>query len=138
MMGNKDKRLISTFLGPEARIEGTIHFDNTIRLDGHVKGVVKSGSGTVIVGKTAVIEAEIHVGTAIIMGRVRGAVTAGNKIEIYAPAEVTGDIRAPVISMEKGVRFNGNCGINGPAAQADSGGIQKSSAQIPGDTHDTP
>ena len=106
MRNGKNKGSISTFLGPEAFIEGTIHFENTIRLDGRVKGVVKGEDGTLIVGKTADIEAEIHGGAAIIMGRVRGTIVAEKRIEIYAPAEVTGDIRAPVVSMEKGVRFN--------------------------------
>ncbi len=131
MRTGKNKGSISTFLGPEAHVEGTIHFENTIRLDGRVKGAVKGEAGTLIVGKTADIEAEIHVGVAVIMGRVRGAVVAEKRIEIYAPAEVTGDIRAPVVSMEKGVRFNGNCGIGGqaPATGAEPGGDQKSEHQ---------
>ena len=128
MAKGKNNGSISTFLGPQAHIEGTIHFENTIRIDGHVKGVVKGEAGTLIIGKTAVIEAEINVETAIIMGRVRGTVTAGKNIEIYAPAEVLGDIRAPVVSMEKGVRFNGNCGIKATVPVA---GVDGSHKEIP-------
>ena len=65
---------ISTFLGTDASIDGTIEFQGTIRLDGSVKGKIKSSEGTVIVGDKAVVNAEIAVGTAIVMGEVIGTI----------------------------------------------------------------
>jgi cytoskeletal protein CcmA (bactofilin family) len=38
-----------------------------------------------------------------------GTVYAKSRIEVYKPARVTGDIQAPVISIDAGVTFNGNC-----------------------------
>lgn len=102
---------ISTFIGPEASILGTIHFQNAIRLDGRVKGKIVGADGTLIVGKTAQIQGEISVDAAIIMGKVKGNISAKDRVEIYAPAQVTGDILAPIVSIEKGVRFNGKCGV---------------------------
>ena len=100
---------ISTFLGPQASVDGTIEFQGTIRLDGSVKGKIKSNGGTVIVGEKAVVDAEVFVGTAIIMGEVRGTIDAEERIEVYPPGRVVGDIQAPVISIEEGGLFNGNC-----------------------------
>lgn len=102
---------ISTFLGPEARIDGTIEFQGTIRLDGSVKGRIKSSEGTVIVGEKAVVNAEIVVGTAIVMGEVSGTIDAADRIEIYPPGRVVGDIHSPVISIEQGGMLNGNCAM---------------------------
>ncbi|MBW2217932.1 MAG: polymer-forming cytoskeletal protein, partial [Deltaproteobacteria bacterium] len=48
---------------------------------------------------------------AIIMGRVNGVVKADNRIEISPPGCVEGDIQAPVISIDAGVKFNGNCAM---------------------------
>jgi cytoskeletal protein CcmA (bactofilin family) len=102
---------ISTFLGSQASVDGTIEFQGTIRLDGSVKGKIKSSGGTVIVGEKAVVDAEVFVGTAIIMGEVRGTIDAEERIEVYPPGRVVGDIQAPVISIEEGGLFNGNCAM---------------------------
>ncbi len=105
---------ITTFLGADASIEGVIEFKGAIRLDGKVKGKIVSDNGTLIVGEKAVIDADIKVDTAIIMGRVNGVVEAGSRIEVYPPGSVAGDIHAPVISIDAGVKFNGNCAM-GPS-----------------------
>ncbi len=100
---------ISTFMGSDASIEGTIEFQGAIRLDGNVKGKIFSKDGMIIVGENAVINAEIIVDVAIIMGEVNGTIDATTRIEVYPPGRVKGDIQAPVISIDSGVMFNGNC-----------------------------
>ena len=100
---------VTTFIGPDARIEGTVEFDGAIRLDGKVEGKIESKRGTVVIGEQAMVNADIHVGTAIIMGHVKGTVEADTRIEISPPGRVEGDIHAPVISIDAGVIFNGNC-----------------------------
>ncbi len=102
---------ISTFLGSQASVDGTIEFQGTIRLDGSVKGKIKSNGGTLIVGEKALVDAEVVVGTAIIMGEVKGTIDAEERIEVYPPGRVVGDIQAPVISIEEGGLFNGNCAM---------------------------
>ena len=109
MKKGKKHDSISTFLGPDASIDGTVEFRGAIRLDGNVKGKIKSNGGTVIVGEKAVVEAKISVGVAIIMGEVHGMIDAQERIEIYPPGRVVGDIQAPVITVDEGGIFNGNC-----------------------------
>ena len=108
MKTNKRKDSISTFIGPDVSIEGVIEFEGTIRLD-HIKGNIYTSSGTVIVGEKAVLDAEVIVDAAIIMGEVNGTVDARERIEVYPPGRVLGNIQAPVISIESGVVFNGSC-----------------------------
>lgn len=100
---------ISTLLGVGTAIEGNLAFKDTIRVDGAVNGKISSEKGTLIVGERAVVEAEIRVGTAVIKGSVTGRVLASERIEIYPPAKINGDIEAPVVAIETGVLFNGNC-----------------------------
>jgi cytoskeletal protein CcmA (bactofilin family) len=102
---------VSTFIGSDARIEGTIGFDGTIRVDGKVMGKICSAGGTLIVGEGAVVHAEIEVDAAIIMGEVNGTIVASDRIEAYPPCRMSGDIQAPVISIEAGVVFNGSCAM---------------------------
>ena len=102
---------VSTFIGSDARIEGTIAFDGTIRIDGKVTGRICSAGGTLIVGEQALVNAEIEVDAAIIMGEVNGTIAASDRIEAYPPCRMSGDIQAPVISIEPGVVFNGTCAM---------------------------
>jgi len=102
---------ISTLLGRDTVIDGVLEFKETIRVDGRIKGKVISGDGTLIVGEKAVLEADIKVKAAIIRGQVEGRIEAGQLIEVYAPAKITGDICAPTISIDAGVVFNGNCSM---------------------------
>lgn len=119
-MMKKDKRrpqadagTISTLLGKDINLEGTLSFSETIRVDGRIKGQLVSTNGTVIVGENAIIEADIKVGVAIIRGTVNGRVEAVDRIEVYAPAKVNGDISAPTVTIDSGVVFNGRCQMQG-------------------------
>lgn len=111
MKKRKKSESISTFLGSDSNIEGILEFQGVIRLDGKVKGKIHSTSGTVIVGEKAVIDADMVVDGAIIMGEVNGTIDAREKIEVYPPGRVNGDIHAPMITIDSGATFNGNCGM---------------------------
>lgn len=103
--------IITTFLGAEDSVEGEIRFSGAIRLDGRVRGKIISEAGTLIIGDKAVIEGNVSVGIAIIMGSVTGSIEAGERVEIYPPARVFGDILAPVMSVETGAELNGTCNM---------------------------
>jgi cytoskeletal protein CcmA (bactofilin family) len=100
---------ISTLLGRDTSFEGTLGFKETIRVDGRIKGKLTSTDGTVIVGENAVIDADIQVAVAIIRGKITGRIEAGQRIEIYPPAKIDGDISAPTVAIDSGVLFNGTC-----------------------------
>jgi len=109
MKKEKKTATISTLLGADTKIEGIIEFEKTIRLDGKVNGKIISKNGTVIVGEKAVIDAEMIVDVAIIKGHVNGSIDAKSKIEVYPPGKIIGDIKAPLISIDSGVVFDGRC-----------------------------
>jgi len=116
----KDKQTdrISTFIGADASIDGTIDFKGTIRVDGKVKGKIVSSGGTVVVGEKAAVDAELYVNVAVVMGEVNGSINAQERIEVYPPGRVGGSIQAPVISIEPGGIFNGSCKMKAPAEPA--------------------
>jgi cytoskeletal protein CcmA (bactofilin family) len=126
MKKGKKTDAITTFLGAGASIEGTIEFKDTIRLDGKVEGKICSSGGTVIVGEKAVINAEIIVDVAVILGDVHGVIQARERIEIYPPARVVGDIQAPVVSIEAGSRFSGYCAMQPRTGSSSIGGTDSS------------
>jgi cytoskeletal protein CcmA (bactofilin family) len=109
-MGKKIKDdAIITILGHDATIEGNIEFKGVIRVDGEVIGKIHSDDGTIIVGKRAIINGDIAVGSAIITGEVNGNIDAKSRVEVNSPGRVMGDIQAAVISIDPGSFFNGKC-----------------------------
>ena len=108
-MRRKGKKGIQVFLGPETRLEGRLVFDGAVRLDGHFTGNIESKEGTMIVGEKGSIHADILVHTATVSGEVRGNIRAIHRIELHPPARVFGDLSAPVVVIDAGVVFQGNC-----------------------------
>ena len=109
---------ISTFLGADASFEGAIEFQGTIRVDGKVVGKISSNGGTLIVGENARIDADVSVSVAVVMGEVNGTIDAKDRIEVYPPGRIGGDIQTPVISVEPGGIFNGTCAMKNSAARS--------------------
>jgi len=109
---------ISTFIGADASIDGNIEFRGTIRVDGQVKGKIVSSGGTIVVGEKAAVDAELHVNVAVVMGQVKGKIEAKERIEVYPPGRVVGDIQSPVIAIEPGGVLNGSCMMKVSAAAA--------------------
>ena len=86
MKKEKGSDRISTFIGADASIDGNIQFKGTIRVDGAVKGKISSKSGTVVVGEKAVVNAEVFVNVAVIMGELNGTIFASQPFTIrYGP-----------------------------------------------------
>ena len=110
--GNPDE--IIAFLGKGTRFKGVVTYEGTVRVDGHIEGEIVS-SGTLVVGDTAVIDAEVSVGTLVCGGKITGNVTATEKVQLLNPAVVTGSIKTPALMIEAGVRFNGQCEMKGEA-----------------------
>jgi cytoskeletal protein CcmA (bactofilin family) len=109
MKKEKNTDRISTFIGADASIDGAIEFKGTIRVDGRVKGTISSNGGTVVVGEKGIVNAEISVNVAVVMGEVNGTIDAKERIEVYPPGRLGGDIQSPIVSIEPGGIFNGNC-----------------------------
>ncbi len=109
----KEKKGIQTFLGPETTLEGKLAFEGTVRLDGHFTGTIESKDGIMTVGEQAVINADILVHTATVSGEVSGNIRATDSIQLHPPARVYGDLRAPVVVIDAGVVFHGNCTMKG-------------------------
>src|SRR5574341_697346 len=99
---------IIAFLGKGTRFKGVVTYEGTVRIDGHIEGEIVS-SGALVVGESAVIDAEVSVGTLVCGGKITGNVTATERVQLLNPAVVTGSIKTPSLMIEAGVRFNGQC-----------------------------
>jgi cytoskeletal protein CcmA (bactofilin family) len=98
-------------LGPQAVMEGSLVFEGTLFMNGHVKGTIESRAGSIVIGEDALIHADIFVRTATVNGEIKGTVHATERVELHPPARVYGDLTAPVVIIHEGVIFEGNCAI---------------------------
>lgn len=123
-VSHPESTTISTLLGRDTSFEGTLSFKETIRVDGRIKGKLTSSDGTVIIGENAVIEADIQVAVAIIRGKINGRIEAGQRIEVYPPAHIDGDISAPTVAIDSGVVFNGTCQMTDSPAKGSKADVK--------------
>jgi cytoskeletal protein CcmA (bactofilin family) len=104
----RPKDEMNAFLGKDIEFEGKFSFIGTTRIDGKFSGEIFS-SGTLIVGESATIRSQIHVGEAIINGEVHGDISAANRIEIDVRGKLFGNIQTPRLTIEEGAIFEGSC-----------------------------
>jgi cytoskeletal protein CcmA (bactofilin family) len=103
-------------LGESSEFEGKLKFEGTVVIDGRFKGEIRS-TGTLIIGAKAKVEAEVEVGSCVIIGKYAGNITATNKLEMQKPAVVKGNVASPILMIQEGVTFDGNCRTSGGSAQ---------------------
>ncbi len=103
-----ERREVNAFMGAETFFEGKLTYTGAVRLDGRFKGVIRSDD-TLIVGETGRIEGELHVGITIIQGEMVGNVYGKERVELHHPGRMIGNITAPVVIMDEGAVFEGNC-----------------------------
>lgn len=99
---------LKAVLGPGTVINGKLSFDSPVRIDGTLSGEVSAASA-LIVGEQGLVEADLTVGTLVVVGRVSGEVQAQDLVEIKAGGRIEGDIRCKRIIIEEGGLFDGAC-----------------------------
>ena len=99
---------VNAFVGKGVHFKGTISYNGTVRIDGHMEGEIHT-EGTLLVGEEAVINATVSAGTIICKGKITGDIQAREKVKLRAPAVLNGSVIAPMLSIEEGVLFNGSC-----------------------------
>jgi cytoskeletal protein CcmA (bactofilin family) len=102
---------IVSLLGEGAELDGEISFTNGLRVDGIVRGKVKSEAALVI-GRAGKVDAEANVKKISISGEFRGVIHASDRVEIYRDGRVYGDIFSPCLIIEAGAIFEGRCNMS--------------------------
>ena len=92
--------------GDGGPVKGVIRYDGKVRVNGRVEGEIHN-DGVLLVGKDAVITAQISSRMVVSRGRINGDITATEKVRLLAPATMNGSVNAPLLSMEEGVLFTG-------------------------------
>ncbi len=106
-----------TFLGKDVTFKGVVSFDGTVRIDSHFEGEIHA-KGTLVVGEHAVIKGTITAGALVCSGKIKGTITASEKVQLLKSGVLIGEVHAPSFSIEEGAHFQGLCDM-GPSQWAD-------------------
>ena len=95
-----------TLLGRNLRVNGTVLGEDDVQLLGVHNGDFDL-KGNLNIHQSAKIVGNVKASIISVGGTVEGYVSATKKMHILQTADIRGDIKTPVISIEEGAQFNG-------------------------------
>ena len=101
---------ILSLLGEGMEMVGEISFAKGLRVDGVVKGKVRS-EGSLVIGAKGRVEAEIFIQRITINGEFHGIIHAADRVEIHKDGRVYGELYTPCLIIEPGAFFEGRCNM---------------------------
>ena len=99
-----------TYIAAGTTINGNVHCQGCLKIDGIIKGGIKS-DGDVILGKTGIITGSSCAGRLTIGGAVEGNISASGVLKILPTGRLNGDIDVGGLVVDKGGFFNGRCSM---------------------------
>ncbi|MCE2870025.1 MAG: polymer-forming cytoskeletal protein [Oxalobacteraceae bacterium] len=102
--------MASSVLGAGTRLQGTLHVEESIRIDGRLEGNIEQSEGKthwVVIGPTSEIIGDIHAQNVRVAGKIIGNIIASGNVELTNGAEVRGNIKHSAITVEPGASVHG-------------------------------
>ncbi|MGA7342960.1 MAG: polymer-forming cytoskeletal protein [Terracidiphilus sp.] len=104
-------------IGKGLFIKGEITGSESLYIDGKVEGSLNLPGNRVTVGRNGQVSANITAREIVVLGKVRGNVSATDRVDIRAEGSLNGDVAAARISIEDGAFFKGGIDIKKPDAK---------------------
>ena len=114
-------------IGKSLVIKGEVTGSESLYIDGRVEGSINLSGNRVTVGRNGVVAANINAREIVVLGKVRGNLTASDRVDIRSDGSLTGDVVAARISIEDGAFFKGGIDIRkgGQPQQQKANGEEK-------------
>lgn len=96
----------ATLISAGTTLKGDISCNTDLRIDGTVIGNIKCSS-KIIIGSTGVVEGDISVNQADIVGKVSGNIRSRELLQLRGQCVVTGNLYAGKLQVEPSASFNG-------------------------------
>ena len=110
--GSQRKALqnIGSVFGVATRIEGTVHLEESVRIDGRIEGNLDQSDGQarwIVIGPKGEVHGDIRAQNVSVAGKVLGNIVASESIELLEGSEVRGNITHKSINVEPGASVHG-------------------------------
>ena len=109
-------------IGKSLVIKGEVTGSESLYIDGRVEGSINLSGNRVTIGRNGVVSANISAREIVVLGKVRGNLTASDRVDIRSDGSLTGDVVAARISIEDGAFFKGGIDIR-KAGSAGAAGV---------------
>lgn len=101
-------------IGKSLVVKGEVSGSESLYIDGKVEGAINLPGNRVTVGRNGQVAANILAREVVVLGKVRGNITASDRVDIRSEGSLTGDVAAARISIEDGAYFKGGIDIRKP------------------------
>jgi len=98
-------------IGKSLVIKGEVSGSESLYIDGKVEGSINLSGNRVTIGRNGTVAANISAREIVVLGKVRGNLTASDRVDIRSDGSLTGDVVAARISIEDGAFFKGGIDI---------------------------
>jgi cytoskeletal protein CcmA (bactofilin family) len=105
-MADKNTTKELNLISAGTTVEGKIRTQGSFRLDGKMTGELHA-TENLAVGLTGEIEGSVNGRNVVVGGKVKGNITAVEKLVLEAKAVVRGDVRASKLIIDEGAMFDG-------------------------------
>ncbi len=106
------KNIEEKILDVDASMQGTLTFKDPVnlRINGKFEGTLEA-KGSLTIGPSAIVFADIVGDNIIIGGRVKGRITAKERLTLLPTAVVEGNIYPAKLNVAEGAIFEGDCSM---------------------------
>jgi cytoskeletal protein CcmA (bactofilin family) len=101
-------RAVRVSLGPDAEVSGRLSFTTATRIEGRMRGEVRT-SDLLVVGPQAVVHATVLADELVVLGEIHGDVKEARRVEIRGGGKLIGDVETGTFVVDEGGFFEGNC-----------------------------
>ena len=110
MKNSTNHSSVVNMIGNGTVINGDIHSKSDIRIDGTLKGSVKT-DGKLVVGPSGIVEGDVVCSNADVSGEIKAKITVSQLLSLKSTSKLTGDIVTNKLSIEPGATFSGSCSM---------------------------
>jgi cytoskeletal protein CcmA (bactofilin family) len=121
-------------IGKSLVIKGEVTGSESLYIDGRVEGSINLSGNRVTVGRNGVVAANINAREIVVLGKVRGNLTASDRVDIRSDGSLTGDVVAARISIEDGAFFKGGIDIRKAGQKANGEETKPASSSASSET----
>ena len=104
-------------IGKSVVIKGELNGSEDLTIEGHVEGKIELRDHVLTIGPNGKIKAELYAKSVVVLGEVKGNVTATEKVDIRENGSVERDITSPRVAIAEGAHFRGSVDMAGKGKQ---------------------
>ncbi len=106
-------------IGKSLCVKGEVTGSESLYIDGRVEGSINLPGHRVTIGRNGTVTANVVAREIVVLGKLKGNLSASDRVDIRNEGSLTGDVVAQRISIEDGAFFKGGIDIRKPGAKAE-------------------